>query len=347
MKDSTTDLSTELEDLIFRALHGLADESEGALLARHLAASSQAREIFSEHAMLHGLLASEAKAGAFAADREAFFAALENPPSAPSPIIVSTRRWWWLSAAAAMVIGLLSLTLLLLPQNASAALDQLIAALDRPVDCNYVIRVLDPGADRQGGNPVEKPEHGRFPPAAFLDGARLYLRGDSQYVLEQSLPDGATRMLGSDGQISWCIRGDGPVRTSADPYHFGAGVLAGRQDTPFLELRTQLEDLRRFYQLEWFTPPTDPATPARLKGLRGSRHSTAQGGPREIELWFDPANARIHRLVLNGLPRAAGGPASIALELSSSGPLAADFFHHQAHHEPSRRIEVEATTHSR
>ncbi len=345
MKDSATDPSSELEDLILRALHGLADEAEGAALASQLAASRQARENFADHAMLQGFLVTEAQAGGFAADRVAFFAALEDPLSVPN--IVRNHRWWWLSAAAAMVVGLLSLALLLLPHNAFAALDQVISALDRPVDCNYVIRVLDPGADRQGGNPVDKLEHGRFPPAAFLDGARLHLRGDRQYVLEQSLPDGATRTLGSDGQTSWCIRGDGPVRTSADPYHFGSGMLAGRQDTPFLELRTQLEDLRRFYQLEWFTPPADPATLARLKGLRGSRHSTAQGGPKEIELWFDPATAQIHRLVLKGLPRAAGGPASIALELTSSAPLAPDFFRHQAHHEPSRQIEAETTTRSR
>ncbi len=345
MKDSATDPSADLEELILRALHGLADEAEGGALATRLAASSEARELFTDHAMLHGFLATEAQAGGFAADREAFFAALENPPSAPR--IVRTRRWWWLSAAAAMVVGLVCLTLLLLPNNAAAALDQVIAALDRSVDCSYVIRVLDPGGDRQGGNPLEKPDRGRFPPAAFLDGARLHLRGSSQYVLEQALPDGVTRTLGSDGQTSWSIRGDGPVRTSTDPCHFGAGVLAGQQNTPFLELRTQLEDLRRFYQLEWFTPPTDPATPARLKGLRGLRHSAAQGGPKEIELWFDPATGQIHRMLLNGLPRGAGGPASIALELVSTAPLPPDFFHHQAHHEPSRRVQAETTPHSR
>jgi len=345
MKDSATDSSAELEDLILRALHGLADEAEGAALASQLAASSAARELFTDHAMLHGLLATEAQEGGFAVDREAFFAALENPPSATN--IMHTSRWWWLSAVAAMVVGLLAITLVLLPHNAAAALDQVIAALDRSVDCSYVVRVLDPGADRQGGNPVEKPDHGRFPPAAFLDGARLHVRGGSQYVLEQALPDGVTRTLGSDGQTSWSIRSDGPVRTSTDPNHFGAGVLAGKQNTPFLELRTQLEDLRRFYQLEWFTPPADPATPARLKGLRGSRHSAAQGGPREIELWFDPATGQIHRMLLNGLPRGAGGPASIALELASTAPLPPDFFHHQAHHEPSRRIEAETTIRSR
>ncbi|MCX6873119.1 MAG: hypothetical protein NTW21_04835 [Verrucomicrobia bacterium] len=344
MKASATDPSTELEDLILRALHGLADDAEGAALASQLAASSEARELFTDHAMLHGFLASEAKAGGFAVDREAFFAALENPPSAPN--IVRTRRWWWLSAAAAMVVGLLSLTLLLLPNNAAAALDRVLAALDRPVDCSYVIRVRDPGADRQGGNPVEKPDRGRFPPGAFLDGARLHLRGSSQYVLEQALPDGVTRTLGSDGQTSWSIRGDGPVRTSTDPNHFSGGVLAGRQAMPFLELRTQLEDLRRFYQLELFTPPADPGTPAGLQGLRGSRHSAAQGGPREIELWFDPATNRIHRMLLNGLPRGAGGPASIALELASTAPLPPDFFHHQAHHEPSRPVEAATTTRS-
>ena len=342
MKTSATKLPDELDDLILRALHGLADEAEAAWLAHHLAASSDVRERFADHTMLHSFLATEANAGGFAADRDAFFTALENPP--PAPNILHTRSWWWLSAAAAMVVGLLSLTFLLLPNNAAAALDQVIAALDRPVDCSYVILVLDPGADRQGDSPVNQADRGRFPPAAFLNGARLHVRGSSQYVLEQALPDGVTRTLGSDGTTSWCIRGAGPVRTSTDPNHFGAGVLAGRQDTPFLELRTQLEDLRRFYQLEWFTPP---ANTARLKGLRGTRHSAAQGGPKEIELWFDPATGQIHRILLNGLPRGAGGPASIALELSSTAPLPPNFFHHQAHHEPSRKIEVEDTSHSR
>ncbi len=341
MNDSTHEPPTELEDLIFRSLHGLTDEAESTALATQLASSSEARELFADHAMLHGLLATEAQAGAFAENREAFFAALENPPSAPN--IIRIRRWWWLSAAAAMIIGLLSLTLLLLPNNATAALDRVMAALDRSVDCSYVIHVLDPGADRQGGNPLEKPDRGRFPPSSFLDGARLHLRGSSQYVLEQALPDGNTRTLGSDGQSSWCIRGDGPVRTSTDPHHFGAGVLAGKQSTPFLELRTQLEDLRNFYQLEWFTPPAVPASSTPLKGLRGSRHSAAQGGPKEIELWFDPATGQIHRMVLNGLPRGGSGPASIALELTSTTPLPPDFFHHEAHHGPSRRIEVETT----
>lgn len=87
--------------------------------------------------------------------------------------------------------------------------------------------------------------------------------------------------------------------------------------------------------------------PVRLKGLRGTRHSAAQGGPREIELWFDPATGQIHRLLLNGLPRGGGGPASLALELASTAALAPDFFHHQAHHEPSRRVEAEATPQSR
>ena len=33
MKASTTDPSTELDDLILRALHGLSDDGEGAALA--------------------------------------------------------------------------------------------------------------------------------------------------------------------------------------------------------------------------------------------------------------------------------------------------------------------------
>lgn len=336
MKDPTTSPDA-LDDLMIRSFHGLASAADSAALTSLLKASSEARARYAAHAQLHGLLASEAKAGTFAADREAFFADMEKTPA--HAIIMRTRRWWWLSAAAAMIVGLFSLTLLLAPNNASA-LNQVIAALDRSVDCSYVIKVIDHGSDHPAP-PIDQPDRGRFPPAAFLDGARLYLRGTNQYLLEQYLPDHVIRLLGSNGQSSWSIRGDGPVRTSTDPYHFGAGVLAGKQKTPFLELRTQLEDLRQFYQLEQLKPVTDPTTSIQLAGLRGSRHTTAQGGPKEIELWFDARSGQIHRIQLSGLPREAGGPASIMLELTSTAPLPADFFQHQSHHDGSRPVESE------
>jgi hypothetical protein len=46
-------------------------------------------------------------------------------------------------------------------------------------------------------------------------------------------------------------------------------------------------------------------------------------------------------MVLDGLPKEGGGPRRVELELDSSDPLGPDFFTHQAHHEPGRRIEAE------
>ena len=48
MNDSTHEPPSELEDLILRSLHGIADEAEGAALATQLAASSEARELFAD-----------------------------------------------------------------------------------------------------------------------------------------------------------------------------------------------------------------------------------------------------------------------------------------------------------
>lgn len=332
----------ELDELVARLFHGAASDVERGRLAGMLGSSAAARERFLDHAAVFGSVIDEARAGGLASDRGAAFAALEELPE-PAPRLVR-RRWWpWVTAAAAAVLaGLLAVTAVLLPARASAALEQVIAAFDRPQDRVYSVVVLERGDQRPAvGGERERDDRGRFPPAAFLDGARLHLRGGTQFVLRQSLPGGETRLLGSDGRTSWTIRGAGPVRVSRDPTHFGGGLLAGRQEEAFLHLRAQLDELRRIYQLELFEPAGGGGAGVVVRGLRGVRRSAEHGGPKQVELWFDPASGLIHRLVLGGLPRGGGGPASVMLTLESTADLAPGFFGHGAHHEPGRPVEEE------
>jgi hypothetical protein len=140
--------------------------------------------------------------------------------------------------------------------------------------------------------------------------------------------------MGSDGNSSWSIRGNGPVRISDDASRFGGGVIAKRREIAFLDLRTQVGELGSLYQLGRIERSAD----GKLSGLHGVRKSTASGGAREVELWFDPASGLIHRITLKGLPRDQGGPECVTIALVSSEPLAADFFSHQSHHEPERPI---------
>jgi hypothetical protein len=159
----------------------------------------------------------------------------------------------------------------------------------------------------------------------------------------QTMPNGETRTMGSDGGLRWSIRGNGPVRVSQDPARFSGATAYDRQGLTFLDLRTQLAELRDHYQLEWRPAPSAPQTSPALQGLHGFRQSAAQGGAKELEVWFDPATGLIHRIILSGLPRGGGGPARIALELTSTAPLPPGFFSHEAHHKPDRPVEAESS----
>ncbi|MBN8457242.1 MAG: hypothetical protein J0M04_05310 [Verrucomicrobia bacterium] len=316
-----------IDDLSLRILHDLADDDERAELARLLATSPDNRRRFLDHAALHGMLAREAKAGAMAENPHAFFGSLEK---------VSVRKTsrlsgFWLPAAAAVIVACIAI-LTFMPTNAMAALDRIIAAMNEARDRSYTIEVINAGPD----SGASRSDRGRFPPANHLDGATLWLRGPGEFVLRQTLPNGETRIIGGDGTQSWSMKGDGPVRVSPDLNRFGRAIFDPNGEVAFLDLRTQLDQLRRLYQIEWL----DRSSRETWK-LRGLRRSHEQGGPREIELWFSPDNGLIQRMILNQLPRGNGGPVSIAIILRSTEPLAPDYFQHTSHHEPGRTLLAE------
>lgn len=316
-----------IDDLALRTLHGIADDAERAELARLLESSPESRRRFLDHAMLHGMLAREARAGAFADDTSGFFRNLEDPPAQK----IHRLLGFWLPAAAAVVAACL-VAYSLLPTKASAALDRVIETMSEVRDRTYRIEVIEPSDE-----PMEsRPDRGRFPPANHLDGATLWLRGPREFVLSQSLPNGQTRVMGSDGGESWTVRGVDPMRVSPDPERFGRAIFAKSGEIAFLDLRTQLDDLKPLYQIEWL----DRSSRETWK-LIGSRRSADQGGPREVELWFDPGTGLLERMILRQLPRGNGGPRSIAIVLQSTETLPADFFRHDGHHEPGRTIRTE------
>lgn len=235
---------------------------------------------------------------------------------------------FWLPAAAAVVAACVAI-LVFQPVNAIAALDRVIVAMNEARDRSYSIEVIDPGSDAG----TIRIDRGRFPPANYLDGASLWLRGPGEFVLSQNLPHGETRIIGGDGTQSWSMRGDGPVRVSPDPDRFDRAIFQPNGEVAFLDLHTQLDQLKRLYRIEWLD-----RVPRHTWKLRGFRLSHEQGGPREIELWFDPDTGLVQRMILNELPSGNGGPRSIAIILRSTEALAPDFFQHAKHHEPQRTV---------
>jgi hypothetical protein len=308
-----------IDELAPRVLHGTADDADRAELARLLAGSPENRRRFLDHTALHGMLAREARAGAFARDTREFFRSMEQPP-APKR---TSWRTLWIPAAAAAVVALVAIPLM--PMRATAALDRVIAAVTETRDRTYQIEALD---ERPNEPAAPRTDRGRFPVEGSLNGATLWLRGADQFVLRQSLPNGEVRFIGGHSTESWEIRGKNPARLSNDPARFGGGIIAKRKELAFIDLRYQLGELKRLYQIEWLEKSS--SGPWKIRGIRAG---SDQGGAKEIELWFDPASGLLERMILRQLPRAHGGPRNISVVLESTDPLPADFFthtHHQA-----------------
>lgn len=318
----------QIDDLAPRVLHGLADDAGRAELARLLASSPESRRRFLNHAVLHGMLASEAKAGSLAQNPLVFFDNLEKPS------VRKVRRLFgfWLPAAAAVMVACIA-AVIFRPANAMAALDRVIVAMNEARDRSYTIEVIDAGPDSES----QRADRGRFPPSNHLDGATLWLRGPGEFMLSQALPNGETRIIGGDSNHSWSMRGSGPVRVSSEPKRFSRAIFEPNGEFAFLDLRTQLGQLKQRYRIDWL----DRSSRDVLK-LRGLRHSHKSGGPGEIEIWFSPDTGLITRMILRQLPRGNGGPSSIAIILRSAEPLPPDFFQHARHHEPGRTVLPES-----
>ena len=319
-----SEMLAAIDELAPRVFHGEATGDERADLARLLTLSPENRRRFLDHAALHGMLSRAAKAGALAENPNTFFQSLETSP-APKR---NAFRKFWIPAAAAAAIALASLPFL--PMSASAALDHIIAATTAKLDRTYQIEAPE---DRSNKQAPPRSDRGRFPVETFLDHSTLWLRGADEFVLRQDLPNGETRILGANASESWTIRGNNPVSLSHDASRFGGGLLAKHRELAFLDLRHQLADLKRLYQIEWL----DKSSSGRWK-IRGTRANADQGGAKEIELWFDPASGLLERMILRQLPRANGGPRDISVVLESTNPLPADFFTHTHHHEPGRPV---------
>jgi hypothetical protein len=304
-------------DQIQSLLDGNISEEDREALNELLRTDAAARAEYAQQMKLHALL--NWRAGAVSM----------TLPQVKRPMWRSTWQWaGWAAAAAAVVIGFS--VMLLSPSPAMASVSQMVAALSHALDRTYTIRVLE--GDRWLPLKVN-----RF---ANYEGAKLYLRSNSQYVLERTLDRGESSFMGSDGRINWDIRHDGPVRISHDLERFRRGLPGREQDVTFLDLSGLLRSLANGYHLETTSDAADPS----LRLLRATKRSKSVNGPREMSFAYRPETGMIMRMQLLGLPREEGGPKSLELTLTSESPLPADFFSHTAHHEPEREVIDESAS---
>jgi hypothetical protein len=254
------------------------------------------------------------------------------------------RRFAILTSALTIAAAVLVMFVVLGPQQnvsaAMASLEKVIEAAAKPFDRTYRVSVIEEYP--RGKKPRNLSQEAWEREAEEqIDGATLFVRGANQFVLTVMLRSGIMRTSGCDGEVSWAFRENGPVHVSADLSRFRGGVPGRQQDLPFMNMHAHLSQLLSGYEVE-LTDEVDAATDGTvLSQLVGVRQSRDVRGPKQIEIWFDADSGTVHTMVLDGLPRGRGGPKSVMLELEDQSDLAPDFFSHEAHHEPGKRIRYE------
>ena len=232
-------------------------------------------------------------------------------------------------------------------------LKRIIAANAELIDHTYQINMENEDPEiRQGGRrpppppadrgrpPHPRPPHGRPPVPPPMNGAILYVRGGRQFVLVRKGLDGRLFTTGCNGKSSWSIGPEGPVRVSDDPNRFRRGIPGQSHSVPLVSIHEGLEGLLSAYDIEMRDSPIQVGDET-CQQLIAVRRSASHLGPRKVEITYSARTGRIQDMVFVDMPRSQQLPVIIHLQLIEERDLGADFFDHQAHHEPGRSVRYE------
>ncbi|EMI55438.1 hypothetical protein [Rhodopirellula sallentina] len=223
---------------------------------------------------------------------------------------------------------------------AMASLERVVEVAAKPFDRTYKVHVVEEyPRDKRSRNRTKSAGDRKSPEQ--IDGATIHVRGADEYVMTVSLKTGETRTSGCDGQVSWAFRENGPVNISTDLNRFRGRMPGSQQDMPFLNIHANLSQLKLGYDVELANEQETADDGTLLSQLTCVRKSSDVRGPKQVEVWFDAGNGTVHKMLLDGLPRRRGGPKAVMLELVDLSDLPSDFFSHDAHHEPGRRVKHE------
>jgi hypothetical protein len=318
------DDNSDVNELIGEWLdEGVAKDNEMKTLdAAH---RRQAADLLLVHSLLN-TMARENEIG-----REVRVKRAMNAINATKPqLVLSLVRY---GIAAMLAVAALFLLTKMPASSAMAAVDQMIAAIDKAGDRTYRITVLD---GRRGPQPQGQPGE-----RAGLDGATLYLRGSDKFVLVRKTPSGKDLINGSDGQIRWLVRPEKPVLVSTDPQAFRIPMPQEMAEILPLDLKSTLIHIRDHYTVKYVSePPADQAQHGSLKYMDAAKASRDFRGPKNIELWADAESGLLVRMEFGDI-HLQGDPAPkrLIIELVGRDQLPDDWFSHQAHHDADVPVE--------
>ncbi len=254
-----------------------------------------------------------------------------------------TRPFVRYGIAAILIISFTILFTQLPPNTATAAIDQMIAAIDHAGDRTYSIRIEGNRRENHPPRPDEPPAEKRREPGerAGLDGATLYLRGNNKFVLYWQTPSGKTVINGSDGQTNWHIRPDKPVLVSNNPEAFRIPMPPELAALLSLDLKATLQQIRNHYEVKYLEDITDDHRQDSSVTYLDARKSDRDfPGPKNIEIWAEAETGLLLRIefadiYLQGDPN----PQRLIIDLVDQSQLPENWFSHQTHHSPDVEID--------
>ncbi len=364
MTDDQSNKTTKTQLLIHGYIEGVLSTKELSELRSLIVQDPNFADTFALAMEQHVLLDehfSEAKATQSQVDSYFDLGALEHVPESSEcqPVMVSRSlprpvSPWYRSM---MAVGgaLLAASLLIavfwkggLETQASAAvseLNRIIAISSQTKDRTYQVTVDDASAEPRMFNRRPPPGKGQRPPQPPMDGAILHLRGGRQFVLIRKTYDGRLFVTGSNGQNSWLVRPDGPVRVSADLNRYRQGVPGQQLSVPMINIQDGLHGLLHDYDIQLKKVDSESSTMASFGEERqlliAERKSASFLGPKRVEITYAVSTGQIQQMHFVEMPRAHERPLTLLLTLVEEREMGPDFFDHASHHEPQRAVELD------
>lgn len=334
-------MTLESKQLIDGYLDETLSADEQGTLNRWLKESPQNAQQFAQAMLLHDRLRGEHLALA-AMPRSHFRQTGGDFPADTHSLakVTMARRFAATLLASMILLVVLWKSIGDTPVSAAVVeINRLIAANLSAPDRTYRIDVEEQAAISKRELPDDAPERSR-PVKPPIDRAVLHVRSGGLFVLIRQTADGQPFVTGSNGKISWAVKPDGSVRSSADLNRFHRDVPGHEHSMPLININVGLEQLREAYDVQ-LLPIQNPSNPAsesessrsivaiRKRGFRGSQR---------VEVTYSVRSGLIRQMRFVEMPY---GPERLTLRMTlvDEQPLGADFFGHESHHGSDRIVE--------
>jgi tellurite resistance protein len=320
--------------LVHRYLDSDLNDEELQRLESALTSSSELRKAFVQVALIHEKLSQELAPTAFGSS----LPELNREESEAKGSQRLRRYGQWRSAIVFLATSVLLMVGLFMVFNrnqlsASQEITRLIQSLSSG-DKLYSIDVEQIALPSQ--KQLDRYDSSR-PPKPSLEGAKLFLRGADQFVLKRYLGDDSVFITGSDGQISWAIAPDGPIRISKDVHEFNRDLPGHEHSIPLANLTQGLTQVQKAYAIQ-MVPVSSSGQLEDQESMLIATKKRGQRGPKRIEMQYEVETGRIVQIRFIEMPY---GPErlTVRLTLIDENDLPLDFFRY-SYHQTKDRAEV-------